>query len=384
MRIGNAAHGQLQLDVFGEVMDALHQARRGGLDCSDADWAFQRALLEHLETGLAAAGRGHLGSARRAAALHLLEGDGLGGLRSRHPRRRDSSGSMGRSIAGARCAQAIHDEVCAQRLRSPSCGSFVQSYGSKELDASLLLLPTVGFLPPDDPRIRGTVDAVERRPVRRRLRAALRHRDRATTACRAGEGAFLACSFWLADAYVLIGRLDDARALFERLLALRNDVGLLAGGIRHRGAAAGRQLPAGVLAHRAGEHRAQSVARDEAGGAARGVLSIRRRVPRRCWHCCVANPGYGGRTRAATPSSAAGLGSGVLAHALATSLIPTGFSRGQAIRVGLTSTRIRHAATPTPPRLLSRPVQKATGPTHCVQCSIHPRRLSSSAVVSNC
>jgi GH15 family glucan-1,4-alpha-glucosidase len=106
-------------------------------------------------------------------------------------------------------------------------GSFVRSYGSKELDASLLLVPTTGFLPADDPRVRGTIEAVERRLF---VNGFL-HRYDTTTAddgLPAGEGAFLACSFWLADAYALIGRLDAARRLYERLLGLRNDVGLLA------------------------------------------------------------------------------------------------------------------------------------------------------------
>jgi GH15 family glucan-1,4-alpha-glucosidase len=120
----------------------------------------------------------------------------------------------------------IHAEVCARGF-NPEMGSFVQSYDSRELDASLLLLPTVGFLPPSDPRIRGTIAAVERHLF---VDGFVLRYNTATTddGLPAGEGAFLACSFWLADAYVLIGRLDDARRLFERLLTLRNDVGLLA------------------------------------------------------------------------------------------------------------------------------------------------------------
>ena len=105
VRIGNAAHGQLQLDVFGEVMDALHQARRGGIDLREEDWAFQRALLGASRRGLAAARRRHLGSARRPAALHALEGDGLGRLRSRHPGHRRRPASRGPSTSGARCAR---------------------------------------------------------------------------------------------------------------------------------------------------------------------------------------------------------------------------------------------------------------------------------------
>jgi GH15 family glucan-1,4-alpha-glucosidase len=122
--------------------------------------------------------------------------------------------------------EQIHAEVCARGFDA-DMGSFVRSYDSKELDASLLLIPTTGFLRPDDPRVRGTVEAVERRLF---VNGFLHRYDTRTAAdgLPAGEGAFLACSFWLADAYVLIGRLDDARRLYERLLGLRNDVGLLA------------------------------------------------------------------------------------------------------------------------------------------------------------
>jgi GH15 family glucan-1,4-alpha-glucosidase len=125
-----------------------------------------------------------------------------------------------------RVRQEIYDDVCRngfdQRL-----GCFVQSYGSTELDASLLLIPCVGFLPPDDPRVRGTVEAIERGLMVDGL--VLRYRTSKTDdGLPAGEGAFLACTFWLADAYCLLGRIEDAERLFERLLALRNDVGLLA------------------------------------------------------------------------------------------------------------------------------------------------------------
>jgi GH15 family glucan-1,4-alpha-glucosidase len=123
--------------------------------------------------------------------------------------------------------QAIHDQVCARGF-DDAIGSFVRSYGSKELDASLLLLATTGFLPATDPRIVGTIRAVEERLLWNGF--VLRYDTGANNAdgLPAGEGAFLACSFWLADAYVLLGRVDEARRLFERLLALRNDVGLLA------------------------------------------------------------------------------------------------------------------------------------------------------------
>jgi GH15 family glucan-1,4-alpha-glucosidase len=122
--------------------------------------------------------------------------------------------------------QAIHDEVCA-RAFDPRVGSFVQAYGSRELDASLLLIPTVGFLPATDARVRGTIDAVERQLV---VDGFVQRYDTRTTndGLPEGEGAFLACSFWLADAYALTGRTAEARRLFERLLDLRTDLGLLA------------------------------------------------------------------------------------------------------------------------------------------------------------
>jgi GH15 family glucan-1,4-alpha-glucosidase len=224
VRIGNGAHGQLQLDVFGEVMDALHQARRGGLDSRDEDWAFQRALLEHLtaiwrqpDAGLWEV-RGGLRPFTHSRVMAWVAFD-------RGIRAVEDFGVDGPVEAWRAVRQAIHDDVCTHGF-DRQLGSFVQSYGSKELDASLLLLPTVGFLPPSDPRVRGTIEAVERRLF---VDGFLRRYDPATSddGLPGTEGAFVACSFWLADAYVLIGRVDDARRLFERLLGLRNDVGLL-------------------------------------------------------------------------------------------------------------------------------------------------------------
>ncbi|MGE3959696.1 MAG: glycoside hydrolase family 15 protein [Vicinamibacterales bacterium] len=224
VRIGNAAHGQLQLDVFGEVMDALHQARRGGLPVRDEDWAFECAMLKHLasvwtqpDEGIweVRGGRRHFTYSKVMAwvafdrAIKTIEQSGLDG-----------------PLAEWRATrQAIHDEVCRHGF-DRRLDSFVQSYGSDDLDASLLLLPTVGFLPPGDPRIKGTVAAVERCLL---VDGYLLRYDthRTQDGLPGGEGAFLACSFWLADAYVLMGRVDDARRLFERLLGLRNDLGLL-------------------------------------------------------------------------------------------------------------------------------------------------------------
>ena len=224
VRVGNAAHRQLQLDVFGEVMDALHHARRERLAPEAEAWAFQRALLEHLET------------------VWQQPDEGIWEVRSK-PRHFTHSKVMAwvafdRGIRVARgcgleapverweqARQAIHDEVCAKGYDT-SLQSFVQSYGSTTLDASLLLIPTTGFLPPTDPRIATTVAAIEGRLVEGGF--VRRYDLGADDGLPPGEGVFLACSFWLADAYTLLGRLDDARALFDRLLAIRNDVGLLA------------------------------------------------------------------------------------------------------------------------------------------------------------
>jgi GH15 family glucan-1,4-alpha-glucosidase len=224
VRIGNAAYGQLQLDVFGEVMDALHQAREGGLDSSGPEWAFQRALLEHLEGIWRQPDQGLWEV--RGAPRHFTYSKVMAwvaferGVRA--VKRLGLEGPVERWEA--QCRQ-IHAEVCAKGF-DPVKGSFVQSYGSHELDASLLILPMVGFLPPDDPRVRGTIAAVERELLVDGF--VLRYDTRSgADGLPAGEGAFLACTFWLVDAYVLTGRLNDARRLFERLLSLRNDVGLL-------------------------------------------------------------------------------------------------------------------------------------------------------------
>lgn len=225
VRIGNAAHGQMQLDVYGEVMDALHQARHGGLPRNLEAWNFQRALVEHL------------------AKVWNEPDHGIWEVRG-PPQHFTHSKVMvwvafDRAIKDAvafelECPMEswcslrdqIHEEVCAKGY-DPQLGSFVQSYGSKQLDASLLLLPLVGFLPPGDPRIRGTVESIEKRLVSGGL--VMRY-DTADTddGLPPGEGAFLACSFWLVDCLVLLGRQSDARDLFSRLLALRNDLGLLA------------------------------------------------------------------------------------------------------------------------------------------------------------
>jgi len=225
VRIGNAAHEQLQLDVFGEVLDALYQARKGGLDGREEDVNFQRAVLEHLEAIWDRPDQGIWevrGDPRHFTYSKVMVWVAL----DRGVRAAEAFGLQGPVERWRALRETLHAEICAHGFDA-ELGSFVRSYGSKELDASLLLVPTTGFLAPDDPRVRGTIEAVERRL----FVDGFLHRYDTTTAADglpAGEGAFLACSFWMADAYALIGRVDDARRLYERLLALRNDVGLLA------------------------------------------------------------------------------------------------------------------------------------------------------------
>jgi GH15 family glucan-1,4-alpha-glucosidase len=224
VRIGNAAHGQRQLDVFGEVMDALHQARLGGLAEGVEDWSFQRAMLQHLGEVWVEPDEGIWEV--RGGARHFTHSKVMAWVAfDRGIKAIENHGLDGPIEEWRAVRSAIHHDVCARGF-DPGLNSFVQSYGSTELDASLLLIPTVGFLPPSDPRVLGTIDAVERRLFVEGF--LLRYDPVATNDGLPGtEGAFLACSFWLADAYVLTGRLADARRLFERLLGLCNDVGLL-------------------------------------------------------------------------------------------------------------------------------------------------------------
>jgi GH15 family glucan-1,4-alpha-glucosidase len=224
VRIGNSAHNQLQLDVYGEMMDALHQARRGGIGQSDDGWAVQIAFLKHLETAWTEpdesiwevrSGRRHFTYSKVMAWVAFDRA-----IKSAKEYRLDGPLDRWRELR-----TFIHADVCRKGF-DPQQQSFVQSYDSKELDASLLLLPVVGFLPPKDPRVIGTIEAIERRLM---VGGFVQRYDtsRSDDGLPPGEGVFLACSFWLVDAYVMLGRLDDARALFKRLAALCNDVGLL-------------------------------------------------------------------------------------------------------------------------------------------------------------
>ncbi|MBS0534923.1 MAG: glycoside hydrolase family 15 protein [Proteobacteria bacterium] len=224
VRIGNAAHYQLQLDIFGEVMDALHQARTGGLGHHQAGWDLECKLLEHLETIWTEADEGIWEV--RGERQHFTYSKVMAWVAFDRAIKSAEMHDLPGPVAHWRSVRhRIHRDVCAHGF-DEELNSFTQYYGSKELDASLLLLPELGFLPPEDPRIVGTVEAIERRLMRDGL--VLRY-DTAKTddGLPPGEGVFLACSFWLADAYLMLGRADDAENLFKRLLALCNDVGLL-------------------------------------------------------------------------------------------------------------------------------------------------------------
>jgi len=227
VRIGNAAHAQFQLDVFGEVLDAAYQGWKLGITHTGDEWRIELALMQYLETAWREPDDGiwevrgprrHFTHSKIMAwvamdrAVKGIEQFGLDGPLERWREIRDE----------------IHREVC-ERGYDEELGSFVQSYGSKLLDASLLMMPLVGFLPAEDPRVRGTIEAIER---------TLSHdgfvsRYQTTPEVDGlppGEASFLLCSFWLVDCLELIGRHDDATRLFERLLEIRNDVGLLAEG----------------------------------------------------------------------------------------------------------------------------------------------------------
>jgi GH15 family glucan-1,4-alpha-glucosidase len=227
VRVGNAAVDQFQLDVYGEVMDTLHLGRQIGLESDDAAWDLQRALLEFLED-------------------HWRDPDeGIWEIRG--PRRQFTHSKVMAWVALDRAVKAvelaglegpverwralrreIHEEVCRDGFDAER-DTFVQYYGGRQLDASLLMIPLVGFLPASDPRVKATVAAIQREL----MVDGLVHRyppegSEKVDGLPPGEGTFLACTFWLADNLAMVGRRDEAAAIFERLLALRNDVGLLA------------------------------------------------------------------------------------------------------------------------------------------------------------
>jgi GH15 family glucan-1,4-alpha-glucosidase len=225
VRVGNDAHRQLQLDVYGELMNALHHARHGRLTAAESGWALQSALLQHLEQAWRQPDESIWEV--RGGAMHFTYSKVMAWVAfDRAIDDAENRGLDGPVERWREVREEIHAEVC-ERGFDRDLGSFVQAYDSKALDASLLLIPLVGFLPIDDPRVRGTVAAIERDLMVDGL--VLRYRTQDTKdGLPAGEGAFLPCSFWYADNLVLLGRIGEAKALFERLIGLCNDVGLLA------------------------------------------------------------------------------------------------------------------------------------------------------------
>ncbi len=226
VRIGNAAAGQFQIDVYGEVMSALYESAHQEPAGENAAWELQLALIEYLEAGW------------------REPDDGIWEIRG--PRRHFTHSKVMAWVAMDRAIKTIetchtegpldrwkavraeiHQQVCDEGF-NVSKGSFTQYYGSDQLDASLLMIPLMGFLPATDPRVRGTIEAIERELVEGDFVLRYRTSDTGDVDGLTGhEGAFLACSFWLADCLALLGRTHDARELFDRLLGLRNDLGLL-------------------------------------------------------------------------------------------------------------------------------------------------------------
>ncbi len=227
VRIGNAAVSQFQLDVYGEVIDSLYLARITQIDAEIESWTLERSLLDYLESAWRCEDEGIWEV--RGPRRHFTHSKVMAWVAfDRAIKTVDRFGLEGPSDRWRATRDAIHDEVC-RKAYDPTRNTFTQYYGSPDVDAALLLIPQVGFLPADDPRMRGTVAAIEQDLIYEGL--VLRYRTRTdgkVDGLPHGEGTFLACSFWLADNYTLLGRIDEARALFEHLLSLRNDLGLLA------------------------------------------------------------------------------------------------------------------------------------------------------------
>ena len=225
VRIGNGAFEQLQLDVFGELMDVMHVARRFDLERDDDAWRMQKILLDHLEQVWTNPGHGIW--EMRGAPRHFTHSKIMAWVAlDRSVKAVESYGFSGPVERWRALRERIHADVCQNGFNAEK-NSFVQYYGGKTVDAALLLMPQVGFLPPDDPRVRGTIAAIERELLVDELVLRYRTEDDVDGMPK-GEGAFLACSFWLADAYAETGRMADAERLFDHLLSLRNDLGLLA------------------------------------------------------------------------------------------------------------------------------------------------------------
>ncbi len=227
VRIGNGAAGQLQLDVYGEVLNCFYRARKLGMPPHDYAWTIVCRLMDFLEHSWSQPDEGLWEV--RGPRRHFVHSKVMAWVAAdRQVRAIEELGHTGPLRRWRAMRNRIHAEVC-DRGFDRERGTFTQSYGSRELDAALLLIPIVGFLPPEDPRVTGTIDAIERELMTDCF--VLRYpisESNDIDGLPGAEGAFLACSFWLAEALNLVGRKDEAMVLFERLLALPNDVGLLA------------------------------------------------------------------------------------------------------------------------------------------------------------
>jgi GH15 family glucan-1,4-alpha-glucosidase len=226
VRFGNAAHAQLQLDTYGELMDAIRQARNFGLDLDTHMWAFEAALLDHLERMWELPDRG-IWEQRGPPQHYVLSKVMCWVAFDRGIKSAEEFGFKAPVERWKAVRARVREEVCAKGFDA-SANTFVEAYGSPYLDASLLLLPAVGFLKANDPRMRGTIASIEQHLMHHGV--LLRHdpRQQRPGETLPHEGAFLACTLWLADAHVLAGEIDLARELFGRVAAVANDVGLLA------------------------------------------------------------------------------------------------------------------------------------------------------------
>ncbi|MFF2527059.1 glycoside hydrolase family 15 protein [Streptomyces liangshanensis] len=238
VRTGNEAVEQLQLDVYGEVMDSLHLARAAGLPATSHAWKLQLSLLGFLESRWREPDEGLWEV--RGPRRHFTHSKVMAWVAAdRAVRTLEDDPSLPGDVARWRAMRdEVHDEVCAKGY-DPVRNTFTQSYGSDELDAAALLIPQVGFLPPDDPRVVGTVDAVRDELMHGGFVRRYSTEGPLVDGLPGGEGTFLVCSFWLADALRMTGRREEAEELFARLLDLRNDVGLLS---EEYDPVAGRQL----------------------------------------------------------------------------------------------------------------------------------------------
>ena len=225
VRIGNAAHQQFQLDVYGELMDAFEQSRKGGLAATEEGWSLQRALVDHVGLVWERPDNGIWET--RGPARHFVYSKVMAWVAfDRAVKGVEVHGLQGPVERWREIRDRIHADICAKGFDAER-NTFRAAYDEPHLDASLLLMVQTGFVRPDDPRFIGTVAAIERELLIDGF-VQRYNTNGIDDGLRPGEGAFLACSFWLADAYISIGRHEDAEEMFERLLSIRNDLGLLA------------------------------------------------------------------------------------------------------------------------------------------------------------